>query len=78
MPTSHPDRELVPLHLYHVLEFVAQLSRKQCGQVVDGIRDLRALLRARGAADMSAQQAVDAGLTTLDEYFAAFGVETPH
>jgi hypothetical protein len=45
---------------------------------VDGIRDLRALLRARGAADMSAQQAVDAGLITLDEYYAAFGVATPH
>ena len=78
MPTPHPDQELVPLHLYHVLEFVAQLSRKQCGQVVDGIRDLRALLRARGAADMSAQQAVDAGLITLDEYYAAFGVEALH
>jgi hypothetical protein len=56
MPTPHPDQVLVPLHLYHVLEFVAQLSRKQCGQVVDGIRDLRALLRARGAADMSARR----------------------
>jgi hypothetical protein len=78
MLTPHPDRELVPLYLYDALEFVAQLSRKQCGQVVDGIRDLRALLRARGAADMSAQQAVDAGLITRDEYYAAFGVETPH
>jgi hypothetical protein len=78
MPTPHPDREQVPLHLYHALEFVSQLSRTQCGQVVDGIRDLRALLRARGAADMSAQQAVDAGLITLDEYYAAFGVEAPH
>jgi hypothetical protein len=27
---------------------------------------------------MSAQQAVDAGLITLDEYYAAFGVEAPH
>jgi hypothetical protein len=78
MPTPDPDQELVPLHLYHALEFVAQLSRRQSGQVVDGIRDLRALLRARGAADMSAQQAVDAGLITRDEYYTAFGVETPH
>jgi hypothetical protein len=45
---------------------------------VDGIHDLRALLRTRGAADMSAQQAVDAGLITRDEYYAAFGVEPPH